>query len=250
MIYCLDQIVRAGLPQLWSDMALALERIGIDRQVNLAPVVFGSLGRWRPRQEPTRRRHHRGRRRTPPEASAPDPARQVEGFVPSSAHPRSSGRRPTNWWRPSRPADRLRFPEVFRQSGRINDGEWYRHAWPSCCFVSRRDSTRSFGQQAYARPQELMADLDMIDRSLRAHDGSLMADGRLARVRSILATIGFTLAALDIREHAKRHHASLGELFRSTGITYPDDRGARTALLLSELTSRRPPAHPIACRRR
>ena len=65
-----------------------------------------------------------------------------------------------------------------------------------------------------------------------------------------MATIGFHLAVLDIREHAQAHHASLAELFAALEVDYEAlDRPERTARLAAELASRRPlapPADPAA----
>ena len=43
----------------------------------------------------------------------------------------------------------------------------------------------------------------MIDRSLRAHGGERLADGRLARLRTRVELFGFHVARLDVRLHAR-----------------------------------------------
>ena len=97
----------------------------------------------------------------------------------------------------------------------------------------------------YGSPAELAADLEHLDRSLRSHGGSLLADGRLTRVRRVLAMVGFHFAALDIREHAERHHEALGAMFTGIGVDYAGATAAeRTELLAAELESRRPLAPP------
>ena len=47
------------------------------------------------------------------------------------------------------------------------------------------------GNDAYDSPDELTADLDVIDRSLRANRGDRLADGRLARLRTRVELFGF-----------------------------------------------------------
>jgi phosphoenolpyruvate carboxylase len=54
----------------------------------------------------------------------------------------------------------------------------------------------------YASPLELAADLDVLDRSLRANRGGRLADGRLASLRRRIELFGFHLAKLDVRLHA------------------------------------------------
>jgi phosphoenolpyruvate carboxylase len=58
------------------------------------------------------------------------------------------------------------------------------------------------GEDGYRSPAELLADLDLIDRSLRANRGARLADGRLASLRRRVELFGFHLAKLDVRLHA------------------------------------------------
>jgi phosphoenolpyruvate carboxylase len=58
------------------------------------------------------------------------------------------------------------------------------------------------GNEGYARVEELEHDLDVLDRSLRAHAGERIADGRLASLRRRVELFGFHLAKLDVRFHA------------------------------------------------
>jgi phosphoenolpyruvate carboxylase len=58
------------------------------------------------------------------------------------------------------------------------------------------------GNDGYGRAEELLADLDVIDRSLRAHEGGRIADGRLADLRRRVELFGFHVAKLDVRFHA------------------------------------------------
>jgi phosphoenolpyruvate carboxylase len=58
------------------------------------------------------------------------------------------------------------------------------------------------GNDGYDRVEELRADLDVIDSSLRAHGGARIADGRLARLRRRVELFGLHVAKLDVRFHA------------------------------------------------
>jgi len=97
----------------------------------------------------------------------------------------------------------------------------------------------------YASPDDLDADLAVIESSLRANGGDLLADGAVARVRRILRMIGFHFATLDIREHSDRHHEALTTLFAANDVDYAAlSADERSDLLAAELESRRPLAPP------
>ncbi len=70
-------------------------------------------------------------------------------------------------------------------------------------FVWRRLRNALDGERpAYATPSAFAADLDVLDRSLRAGRGDRVADGRLAALRRRVELFGFHLAELDVRVHA------------------------------------------------
>ncbi|OLT20181.1 phosphoenolpyruvate carboxylase [Ornithinimicrobium sp. CNJ-824] len=97
----------------------------------------------------------------------------------------------------------------------------------------------------YADGHELVADLQVVADSLRAHGGDLVADGRVARAAQTLAGTGLHLATLDVREHAEKHHAELGPLLDAVGAAGQEgyaalDGPGRTRVLAEELASRRP----------
>ena len=105
--------------------------------------------------------------------------------------------------------------------------------------------TRDGGFRAYPSPQELHDDLALFHTSLSNNRGLLMARGRLARTRSLVATIGFHLATLDIRQHTDHHHRAIAALTACLDIDYADlDRDGRTGFLARELSGARPVAPP------
>ena len=57
-------------------------------------------------------------------------------------------------------------------------------------------------EDAFATAEELQAELDLIDRSLRAHRGERIANGGLAVLRRRVGIFGLHLAKLDLRTHA------------------------------------------------
>ena len=62
------------------------------------------------------------------------------------------------------------------------------------------------GVDGYADADELRRDLDVVERSLRAHHGERIADGALARLEHRLDAFGLHGAALDVRLHATTFH--------------------------------------------
>ena len=105
--------------------------------------------------------------------------------------------------------------------------------------------TRDGRLRAYRSPRELLDDLAVLESSLRENRGALQAGGRLARTRLLVATIGFHLAALDIRQHTDHHHRAIASLTSYLGAGYGDlDRKGRTAFLVGELSGSRPVAPP------
>jgi len=55
----------------------------------------------------------------------------------------------------------------------------------------------------YGSAEELLADLDVLDRSLRANRGARIADGSLAALRRRVELFGFQLAEVEVRVHAR-----------------------------------------------
>ncbi len=56
---------------------------------------------------------------------------------------------------------------------------------------------------AFQSAEELLAELDLLDRSLRAHGATRVADGGLATLRRRVEIFGLHLAKLDLRTHSK-----------------------------------------------
>jgi len=99
------------------------------------------------------------------------------------------------------------------------------------------------GLEPYRAAQDVLADLDVIDASLRAHGSALLADDRLARLRDALDAFGFHLCGLDMRQNSETHEQVVAELLAWAGV-HPDYRSLpeqqRVAVLAAELSTRRP----------
>lgn len=99
----------------------------------------------------------------------------------------------------------------------------------------------------YNSANELVADLDVLDESLRRNGSRLIARGRLRRLRCAARVFGFHLAPVDLRQHSGMHQQVVAELFERAGTA---DYSAlsetqRRALLLAELASPRPLTSPF-----
>ncbi|MDQ6884696.1 MAG: phosphoenolpyruvate carboxylase, partial [Candidatus Dormibacteraeota bacterium] len=85
-------------------------------------------------------------------------------------------------------------------------------------FVWRRLGAMLDGEpRGYRTAAELLADLDLIDGSLRRHRGSAVADGDLLRLRRQVRVFGFVGAQLDVRQHAGVVRAAAEEVMTRLG---------------------------------
>lgn len=112
------------------------------------------------------------------------------------------------------------------------------------------DSERPWRHKRFARAgvyqhaDELLADLRLVQDSLRGHrGGERLANGRLATLIKQVEIFGFHLATLDIRQHAERHRSALAEVFERYNIAkvyahWPEPR--KIELLTKELLNPRP----------
>ncbi len=100
----------------------------------------------------------------------------------------------------------------------------------------------------YASATEMRADLDVIDRSLRANGSIILARGRLRALRRAVDVFGFHLASVDLRQNSDVHERTIAELLEAVapGTDYLGlDEAARTAILTRELAERRPLYSPF-----
>ncbi|HWD72787.1 MAG TPA: phosphoenolpyruvate carboxylase [Actinomycetota bacterium] len=148
--------------------------------------------------------------------------------------------------------DESALPQVFEEYRRLHAEEPYRL---KCCFIRQRlrntaERLRVAGPYRpgtqYATPAGLLAELALMEQSLREHRGDLLA-GLVRRAIRTAAALGFGMATMDVREHASAHHAVVGALIDFVGVA-PDPSGPyatlepaeRCRILAGELGSRRP----------
>ncbi|WP_431240015.1 phosphoenolpyruvate carboxylase [Mycolicibacterium aichiense] len=103
--------------------------------------------------------------------------------------------------------------------------------------------TLDLGLEPYDTPDELLADLNTIDASLRANGSTLLAEDRLARLREAVDVFGFHLSSLDMRQNSEVHEQVIAELLSWAGV-HPDyaslSEPERVEVLAAELKTRRP----------
>ncbi len=148
------------------------------------------------------------------------------------------------------------LPEVEPRYRRLNAEEPYR-LFLTCvgqrlALTAARVDRNAAHQPGRDYPDgaALLADLVLLQESVRTHQGELVAGGALDRLVRTVAAMGLLLATMDVREHADKHHHAVGQLLDRTwelSFPYADlARHHRLAALSKELTSRRPLAgHPL-----
>ncbi len=116
---------------------------------------------------------------------------------------------------PALQAGAERFPQLASELARRNPAEPYRQF-----FALARERLRATGTgeaEGYADAAELLADLRLAERALRAQRADWIAAGDLHDVIRQVEVFGFHIAKLDIREHATRHRQAVGDLFARLG---------------------------------
>ena len=148
--------------------------------------------------------------------------------------------------------DAAALPEVYSRFGTLSAGEAYRQ---KCAYIHQRLlNTRARVAEAaphapgldYRDAAELLSELVVMRDSLLQNRGGLIARGAVQRLTRRVAAFGFHLATMDVREHASKLHAAVGELYGKVGgEAYASlDRSSRLERLRDELKGRRPLAPP------
>lgn len=97
----------------------------------------------------------------------------------------------------------------------------------------------------YQRPEEVVADLTILQESLEEVGGQRLIRETVWPVLRIIDVFGFHLAQLDIRQNSRTHDLAMAQLLRAAGITdgenFPDwPEEKRLSFLRQELQSPRP----------
>ena len=102
---------------------------------------------------------------------------------------------------------------------------------------------------AYETIDELLADLDIVDASLRTHGATTLADAEIEPARRAAAIFGAHLCGLDMRQNSSVHETVIADLLANAGVH--DDylslgEQGRVDVLTAELGSPRLLRHPSA----
>ncbi|MDX2706873.1 phosphoenolpyruvate carboxylase [Streptomyces sp. PA03-6a] len=249
-IYYLDELHAGAVGDVLEDLAVELERVGVPLPAETRPLTFGTwIGGDRdgnPNVTPQVTwdvlilQHEHG---------ITDALELVDDLRAALSNSiRNSGASPELL--ADLEQDLQRLPEISPRYKRLNAEEPYR--LKATCIRQKLLNTRErlakgtphVPGRDYLGTGGLLADLRLVQDSLRANRGELIADGRLDRTIRTLAAFGLQLATMDVREHADAHHHALGQLFDRLGEEswrYADmPRDYRRRLLAKELRSRRP----------
>lgn len=85
----------------------------------------------------------------------------------------------------------------------------------------------------YASATAFLADLDLVDRALRVGNAARVADRALLDLRRRVQAFGFSLAELEVRQHAERHARATDEVLAlggAPGYAGADERSRRSML--------------------
>lgn len=121
-------------------------------------------------------------------------------------------------------SDAGELPEVADELARRAPIEPYRQKLGFVAERLRRTRATPWQQAVaahgtYANAADFLADLALVQESLRQSHGGRLADGTLADLVTSARTFGFHFAALEIRQHSGRHQSAVAEILAAAGRT-------------------------------
>ena len=147
-------------------------------------------------------------------------------------------------------------PELGQEALGRNKGEAFRQFSNLMLVKLPVDTQRGHAVQLSERPgsyfhsQELVDDLALLQRALEAFGAATVAYREVVVVRRVVETLGFHLAALDIRQNSAFHDKAVAQLLKAALMpetdfpSWPEEQ--RRAFLTQELDSARPFTHQDA----
>jgi phosphoenolpyruvate carboxylase len=248
-VYYLKDLYAEAAPQVLTDLAETLRRLGVETSPTARPLTFGTwIGGDRdgnPFVTPAVTRdvlmiqHEHGIQATEKAMDALIDELSVSRRLRGVSLDLSA----------SLAKDLDLLPEVENRFRRSNAEEPYRlkvRAIKAKLANTRKrlgQGTAHVPGRDYLGSDELISDLELMRASLARNSGQLTAVGVVASAIRTVSAFGLQLATLDVREHAEKHHEVLQQMYTQVGEV--DDyaalnRADRTKLLADELTGRRP----------
>jgi phosphoenolpyruvate carboxylase len=108
--------------------------------------------------------------------------------------------------------DAVNYPNLGPAVSQRFPGEPYRQ---KLAFVARK-----LEEDAYPADADLLADLTLIQESLRDHRGAVVAAGSLGHLVRQVEIFGLNLASLDVRQHSSSHAQTLDEILARAGVCH------------------------------
>lgn len=145
---------------------------------------------------------------------------------------------------------RLANLHIAETTASADDEPYRRKLWLMHHRLLRTAANESGG---YGHVHEFVADLEVIDASLRAHRGERIANGRLAALRRRVELFGFHVAKLDVRVHTRDLNAQTDRVKESLQVVADLQRqhgpAACDTLILSGTTGPEPVLQALAMAR-
>ncbi|WP_049920868.1 phosphoenolpyruvate carboxylase [Halopiger djelfimassiliensis] len=135
--------------------------------------------------------------------------------------------------------DRERLPGSARTARERYPGEPYRQKLK--LMRERLDRVGDVRPGGYEDVDELRSDLEVIATSLRDNGAESVVEAHVDPIRRQVATFGFSLASLDLREHQQKHTDAIAEALDGEGIDYHAlDEDERVELLTDAILQDEP----------
>ena len=137
---------------------------------------------------------------------------------------------------------RHEFPEAMREVDSLPEGELNRRLLTLMRHRLRRTLADPATPDTYPNEEAFAQDLQLLDDSLRACGAQRLARQLVEPLRRRLATFGFYLHTLDIRQHARVHAQALVELAVGAASCRRSERSAAAAAITTDRFAARDPA--------
>ncbi|WP_306059622.1 phosphoenolpyruvate carboxylase [Natronococcus wangiae] len=135
--------------------------------------------------------------------------------------------------------DRERLPGSARTAKDRYPGEPYRQKLK--LMRERLERVGDVRPGGYDDVDELLDDLEIIAKSLRNNGGESVVDAHVDPIRRQVATFGFSLASMDLRDHQQKHTDAIAAALEREGIDYHGlSEDERTELLTDAILQDEP----------